>query len=46
MRGLRVVSHRLQLSGSYDVVEFRIDPDGVSLQEYAGRWLSLPVEYI
>ena len=45
VRGLRVISHRLRLSGTCDVVEFRADPDGISLQDYSGLWLPLPVEY-
>ena len=45
VRGLRVVSHRLQLSGVCDVVEFRAGPEGVPLQDYPGLWLPLPVEY-
>ena len=44
VRGLRVISHRLRLSGTCDVVEFRADPDGISLQDYSGLWLPLPVE--
>ena len=45
VRGLRVVSHRLRLSGICDVVEFHADPEGVSIQGYSGLWLPLPVEY-
>ena len=45
VRGLRVTSHQLRLSGICDVVEFRADPDGVPLQGYSGLWLPLPVEY-
>ena len=45
VRGLRVVSHRLHLSGICDVVEFHADPAGVPLQGYPGLWLPLPVEY-
>ena len=45
VRGMRVVSHRLQLSGVCDVVEFRASPEGVPLQDYPGLWLPLPVEY-
>lgn len=45
VRGLQVVSHRLRLSGTCDVVELHADPDGVSLQGYPGLWLPLPVEY-
>ncbi|WP_455501046.1 CRISPR-associated protein Cas4 [Gemmiger sp.] len=45
VRGMRVVSHRLKLTGSCDVVEFRAAPDGVPLQGRAGLWLPMPVEY-
>lgn len=45
IRGMRVVSHALRLSGVCDVVEFRADPDGIPLQGYAGLWTPLPVEY-
>lgn len=45
VRGMRVVSHRLQLSGVCDVVEFRLDPEGVSLQGREGLWQPMPVEY-
>lgn len=45
VRGMRVVSHRLRLSGACDVVEFHRDPAGVPLQGTEGRWKPLPVEY-
>lgn len=45
VRGMRVVSHTLRLSGICDVVEFHTDQEGVPLQGYEGRWLPLPVEY-
>lgn len=45
VRGMRVVSHRLRLTGSCDVVEFHADPQGVSLQNREGTWLPFPVEY-
>lgn len=45
LRGMRVVSHRLCLAGTCDVVEFRADPAGVPLQGYAGAWQPMPVEY-
>lgn len=45
VRGMRVVSHRLRLSGACDVVEFRADPEGIPLQDYPGRWQPMPVEY-
>jgi CRISPR-associated exonuclease Cas4 len=44
-RGMKVISHRLKLSGVCDVVEFRADPDGVSLQYTDGLWSPMPVEY-
>ncbi len=45
VRGMRVISHRLQLSGTCDVVEFHADPNGVPLQGQEGLWLPVPVEY-
>lgn len=45
MRGMRVVSHQLRLTGSCDVVEFRADPNGVTLQGREGLWSPMPVEY-
>ena len=45
VRGMRVISHRLRLTGACDVVEFRADPNGVPLQGQEGRWLPMPVEY-
>lgn len=45
VRGMRVVSHRLRLSGICDVVEFHADPTGIPLQGEEGLWLPLPVEY-
>ena len=45
LRGMRVVSHRLRLSGACDVVEFRSDSTGVPLQGQTGLWLPMPVEY-
>lgn len=45
VRGMRVVSHRLHLSGSCDVVEFHADPSGISLQKWDGLWKPIPIEY-
>lgn len=44
-RGMQVVSRRLGLSGNCDVVEFRADPEGISLQSTEGLWKPIPVEY-
>lgn len=45
VRGMRVRSARLQVSGACDVVEFREDERGVSLRGRKGRYLPYPVEY-
>ncbi len=45
IRGLRVKSALLGLSGVCDVVEFHKGKDGTSLASYEGLWLPLPVEY-
>ena len=45
VRGLRIFSKTLGLSGECDVVEFHRDACGVTLAEKAGRWLPFPVEY-
>ena len=45
LRGLPVVSYTLGLSGQCDVVEFRADSSGVSLQGEEGLWRPFPVEY-
>ena len=44
-RGMRVVSHRLRMTGACDVVEFRADSEGIPLQNTEGRWQPTPVEY-
>lgn len=45
VRGLRVVSYSLGLSGVCDVVEFRKAQRGVRLSGEEGNWELLPVEY-
>lgn len=45
LRGLRVSSNALGVSGTCDVVEFRRDPAGVRLASYEGTWTPYPVEY-
>lgn len=45
LRGLRVSSNALGVSGTCDVVEFRRDPAGVRLASYEGTWMPYPVEY-
>mgnify|MGYP002600060873 FL=1 len=45
VRGLRVASERLNVTGVCDVVEFHESADGVALYGQAGRWAPYPVEY-
>ena len=45
VRGLKIHSARLGLSGECDVVEFRRSPNGVPLAITNGLWLPYPVEY-
>lgn len=45
VRGLRISSAHLGLSGVCDVVEFRQSADGVVLQGEEGSWVPMPVEY-
>jgi CRISPR-associated exonuclease Cas4 len=45
VRGLKIHSSRLGLSGECDVVEFRKDPHGVPLSMTDGLWQPYPVEY-
>lgn len=44
-RGMRVVSHRLGVSGICDVVEFRRNENGIEIPSWSGRWKPYPVEY-
>ncbi len=44
-RGMRVVSHKLRLSGNCDVVEFHRSDQGVPINHYSGLWIPVPVEY-
>ncbi len=45
VRGLRIHSRALGVSGQCDVVEFHRDAMGVSLAGEDGLWLPVPVEY-
>lgn len=45
VRGLRISSRELGLSGQCDVVEFREDAGGIDLFGYDGKWTPVPVEY-
>lgn len=45
VRGLRIASHELGLSGQCDVVEFHQNKDGIDLFGYDGKWIPVPIEY-
>lgn len=45
LRGLRLVCHRLGLSGRADVVELHRSDDGAEVEGLPGRWRPFPVEY-
>lgn len=45
VRGLRVTSYELGLSGICDIVEFHSDGQGAALFGEEGLWLPIPVEY-
>lgn len=45
VRGLRISSHELGLSGQCDVVEFHRNENGIELFGYDGKWEPVPIEY-
>lgn len=45
VRGLRISSHELGVSGQCDIVEFHQDENGAGLFGYDGKWKPVPVEY-
>jgi len=45
VRGMRVISLKLGITGQCDVVEFRRNPEGITLHGHEGKWLPSPVEY-
>ncbi len=45
LRGMRIRSDRLRVSGVCDAVEFTPDPDGIALRGREGVWRPCPVEY-
>ena len=45
VRGMRVASPRIGISGACDVVEFQADPTGVSILSYQGSYRVVPIEY-
>lgn len=45
VRGMRIASRELGLSGQCDVVEFHQNENGIELFGYEGMWSPVPVEY-
>lgn len=45
VRGMRVVSHELRISGECDIVEFHLDEQGIVIKNSDKRWKIFPVEY-
>lgn len=45
LRGMRVFSERLGVSGTCDVVEFHRSPTGITLAQTEGTWRPYPIEY-
>ena len=45
MRGLRIRSYEMNITGICDVVEFYRDSHGIELAGYEGKWTVYPVEY-
>lgn len=45
VRGLKISSARLGISGQCDVVEFKRNSEGITLNQYDGKWMPFPVEY-
>jgi CRISPR-associated exonuclease Cas4 len=45
VRGLRLCSYRLGLTGQADIVEFHRTDKGIKLEQTEGFWMPVPVEY-
>lgn len=45
VRGLRIASRALGLSGQCDIVEFHGSEGGIALFGYEGKWNPVPIEY-
>lgn len=45
VRGMRISSRELGLSGQCDVVEFHQNEKGIDLFGYEGKWSPVPIEY-
>lgn len=45
VRGLRVISLEIGITGVCDVVEFHSANEGITLPDEEGKWIILPIEY-
>ncbi len=45
VRGVRVSSPSLGVSGQCDVLEYHLNPEGIQIPGLDGKWLPYPVEY-
>lgn len=45
VRGMRISSRELGISGTCDLVEFQRGKEGITLQGYNGLWGVIPIEY-
>lgn len=45
VRGMKIASRQLGVSGACDAVEFIQSEDGVTLRNRKGKWLPVPIEY-
>lgn len=45
MRGVRIRSNEMNVTGICDVIEFYRNPNGITLSGYDGKWSVYPVEY-
>lgn len=45
VRGMKIHSAKMGISGECDAVEFYASPDGVSLARTEGTWIPYPIEY-
>lgn len=45
VRGMRIASRKMEVSGICDVVEFHADDSGITLHGWEGTWQPYPVEY-
>lgn len=45
VRGLKICSRELGISGQCDIVEFHMDSHGIHIRDQEGKWCVIPIEY-